>query len=360
MVNNSKFNPLHISHSNSFRVETGLVSVVVGKMFWATQDRPQRARRFKTISLFILLMILTLMSCSKESGKKDSTTNIKTEPNMQTLADMPYHAEAILPPAIETYDINRLEESMTIKAVDSKEHLGGSAGHYLDYNFIGLTTAKYIVKEIPISVEIAEFASPEDAYGHYSVLRPNGAALIKMGTESYSIGASRYITQGHYVITMSTEDTTNDAAIAVSLLAHETVTRITDKPALPNWYILFPYKDKIPASTRYYAYNYLNMPDFNKVYTTDFLVNKDTVTIFLTHDTTGEQFIKIMDYANTVKKLEVPAMIDFDKGYSVSFLHPKYGIIIAGMAREKVVGIINYNPEKHYSFIQTWVKDLQR
>ncbi|MFH2048477.1 MAG: DUF6599 family protein [bacterium] len=327
MVNNSKLDSLHLSGIATF--------------------------------IFPILLVV-LLSCSNESGKKDSAAKDKTEPNIQTLADMPYHAEAILPPAIETYDINRLEESMTIKAVDSKEHLGGSAGHYLDYNFIGLTSAKYIVKGIPISVEIAEFASSEDAYGHYSVLRPNGAGLIKMGTESYSIGASRYITQGPYVATMSTEDTTNDAAIAVSLLAHEIVTRINDKPSLPNWYILFPYKDKIAASTRYYAYNYLGMPNFNKVYTTDFLVNKDTVTIFLTHDTTGGQFIKIMDYANSTKKLDVPALIDFDKGYSVSFLHPKYGIIIAGMAREKVVGIINYNPEKHFAFIQTWVKDLQR
>lgn len=326
MVNRIQHNPLHISREVAFIV----------------------------LSLFLSAFI----NCTKESDKKEGVK--KTEPNMQTLADMPYHAESILPPTIETYDIKRLVESMTIKAGDSKAHLGGSEGHYLDYNFIGLTSTKYIVKGILISIEIAEFASSEDAYGHYSVLRPNGAALIRMGTESYSIGSSRYITQGPYVITMSTEDTTKAAAVAVSLLGHEIVAGIDDKPLLSNWYILFPYKDKIHTSSKYFAYNYLDMPGFNKVYTTDFLVNKDTVTLFLTHDTTGEQYIKIMDYANTVTKLEVPALIDFDKGYSVSFLHPVNGIVVAGMAREKVVGIINYNPEKHYTFLSTWIKDLQR
>jgi len=362
MVNYSKLNPLHISHLVSFRVVAGLVSAIVRKIFRATQGRPLRVRsgRSDRVAFIIIFSIslLLLMSCSDDSSKKETAK--QTEPNMQTLADMEYHAESLLPPSIETYDINRLEESLTIKAVDSKTQLGGSAGHYLDYNFIGMSTAKYNVKGIPISVEVAEFATPDDAYGHYSILRPNGASLIRMGTESYSIGASRYINQGPYVITLSSEDTTNNAASAVSLLSHEIVNRIEDKPLLPNWYLLFPYKDKIPASNRYYAYNYLDIPDFNKVYTTDFIANKDTVTIFLTHDPAGEQFIKFMDHANTVTKMDVPELLDYDKGYSVSFLHPEYGVVIGGIAREKVVGILNYNPEKNYSILKTWIEDLQR
>ncbi len=308
--------------------------------------------------IFVSFLFLILVSCSNENDKKEAT--VKTKPNMQTLADLEYHADTLLPPTIETYNINRLDESVTIKAADSKTNMGGSAGHYLDYNFIGLTSTKYDVKGIPITVEVAEFASPEDAYGHYSILRSNDAELIKMGAEAFTIGASRYITQGPYVITLSTEDTTGNAVTAVSLLGHEIVSRISEKPLIPNWYILFPYKDKIHTSLKYYAYNYIDIPDFNQAYTTDFIVNKDTVTIFLTHDPNGEQFINFKDYAKTTTILETPPLIDFDKGYSVSFLHPKYGVVIGGMAREKVVGILNYNPEKHYEFFSTWLTDLQR
>ena len=317
--------------------------------------------RIKTITTVLLLFaLLTIGSCSKKGKKYTAALGELSKPDIAALQALPFTAASLIIPDMDSLDIKQVAKPQVIRPQNASDFLGGSVDRYLQYDFVGLVATKYTVGGKTVSVEIAEFAEPEDAYGHYATLRPNGIATSRVGAESFVMGATRYFTRGTFVVTLSAEDDSEANMKAVDILAEQINNHLTGKLSPPPFFMMFPYRDKVIPSTKFYRYNYLGIPKLDKVYTTDYVIEGDTMTLFLTMDESGGQFVDLESYAESAgKRIALPPAFEFDNGYGIAFEHPTYGLIIAGLARQKLVGVIGYKPATMERFVSMWVKGLR-
>ncbi|MBU8932486.1 MAG: hypothetical protein KOO62_00620 [candidate division Zixibacteria bacterium] len=297
-----------------------------------------------------------LLSCDdKESS---SAPPIKEAgPNLQTLADWPFDADALFPDAVDSINVKRTESIQVMRLGEMPEFLGEMSDHYISYNCVGVAVTTFDVGGVSVDVQIAQCAELQDAYGLYASHRPHGVLLTPPGAESYVVGSTRYFTHFEYFITLSTKQVAD--SIAITTLAWLIDRNIESIPETPPFFIVFPYRNRIAASAHYYPYNYLGIPNFNSVYTIDYLSGGDTITVFLAPDPSGKQYISLRSYAMDIGNLyEVSTTIRFEGGHGLSFEHPQAGQIVAGLARTNIVGIVGYGTLPDEALLSKWVDGL--
>jgi hypothetical protein len=65
------------------------------------------------------------------------------------------------------------------------EYINGGAELYHTYEFVDVATAYYLQDSTEIVVDIYRFATPDDAYGMYTQLRPGGPGTMNYGIEGF-------------------------------------------------------------------------------------------------------------------------------------------------------------------------------
>jgi hypothetical protein len=76
-------------------------------------------------------------------------------------------------------------------------------------------------------------------------------------------------------------------------------------------------------------------------------------------DPGGTQYTKLSRYASNIGTIvDVPDGFHFPE-LSVALEHPRHGLIVAGLVRKKLVGIIGYNPKTFEKLATGWVDGLQ-
>jgi hypothetical protein len=301
-----------------------------------------------TIMAGAMCLGFVCFSCSK---KQETETAV---------AERPFYATDLLPGDTGTLEIKHLSPVKIIIRADADSILGPQAKQYLSFNLVGMATTEYEVGGEMVSAEVAQFASPEDAYGFYANLRPVGAGDGKLGTESFTLGTIRYFTRGEFVVTLSIDQEDSAHLAACYLLGQEINSRIPAPSSPPQFFVLFPFADKIAFSSKYYSRAFQDVAGFDRVYTTDYFAGGDTAVLFLTIDEGGEKFLKLREYAESIGEVSsVPIHFVFDNRYSILFKHPSEGIIIAGLVQGKLVGIIGYDSTKNDRLTSTWVQGLR-
>ncbi len=306
---------------------------------------------------FILTTILfSLVLCSCSTKKEYTKTAVTPEfPSEVFIADLQI-------PVIEhLQNITIIDSVKIIMAEKAAEFIGSSADLYRGHNFVGLVALKYEISKIPVSVEIAQFATNEDAYGFYSLLRPNTGQFNRLGGESYTAGNSTYFYIANFAVSLSVEGETDDSFEIVKPLADAIVKKTETQPTLPPYFLMFPFKNKISPSNRYYPYNYLGIIDLNGVFTSDYIIDGDTVTLFYAMDESGAKFYAIKEFAEATDDeiIDNPKGFQFESNISFAFGHPDHGVIVSGLTHNKIAGVINYNPKKVGRFVTGWIKGLQ-
>ncbi len=308
----------------------------------------------RTITLIICLGAIALL-LSACGGGDDTAEKVE---GMATSPDFPFYADTILPGSIEIYEIARLDSVEIVMPEEAEDYLGQSAQLYEDYHFIGMAAAEYTVKGLPASAEIAQFPHAEEAYGFYSMLRPNGTPTGQIGSESFTAGNSLYFTAGDFVVTVSVEGDSSAQISASSLLAQEINSRITQHRS-PPFFTLYPARDKVPSSSKYYSRDYLDIEGIDRVYTQTYFVEGDSAVFFMTVDESGEQFLILSEHANSVGTVEpAPESFPYDEGYSLIYDDPEHGTIVAGLVRAKLVGVVGYKHPKYEDLASRWVLGL--
>ena len=269
-------------------------------------------------------------------------------------------AADLLPPAIEAYQVAPEGWQRIVFSDSLGEYVGAqAAAEYQLYNFEGLVAAKYSVQGIPLTVEVVQFASMDDAYGFYSRLRPDGVRLAGVGAESYRDGNSLYFMADLYAVTISAEAGDEKSMQAQSLLAHE-ITSGVRHTRLPGFFTLYPSRWKVEPSNHYYPSDYLGIPGLNEVYAVNYDLDGDTAVFFMTEDLAGQAYLLLRQYAETIGSVaSAPDSIPYVAGYSFMFDHPQKGRIVAGLIRSKLVGVVGFNEQSHLHLTSLWVRGLQ-
>ena len=291
----------------------------------------------------VALVCLIAISCGGDSSQGESR-----------LAPGQVVADSHLPGSLPGIALQK----MAVKKTDTEleNYVGGLAEHYYDYHLVGLAAATYETDFGTISTEIAQFASALDAYGYYSSLRPDGVELSSLGTESFATGNSFYFDQGIFVVTVSGMGDTPEISDMVQRLAVTISASIGDSPQTPVPFAEFPAENRVAASNRYFATDFLTADRLDSVFTIKYDLAGDTVMLFLTNDKLGLKFLALGELATEAEQTpDSVSSIGFDQSLGIAMEHPQYGTIVAGLCEGRLLGAAGTQRGTLESILEDWL-----
>ncbi len=293
----------------------------------------------KQIILFLVIPLLMLTAC----GGGEETVSQTAQ---------------YLPEQFPELDMTRINEIRTFTDTTLWEYINGAADLYLKYNFTEVATADYSKGNTEIVVDINRFKSSIDAFGLYSTFPRNNGTILDMGVEGFVSPPSLNFVKGDYLVKLVAFPDDEESQLAMINLAQELERRLPGATEYPARFGLFPVENRIPATNQYSAESFMGMQFLDQVYSYDYLFNSDTVTFFLTTDSTGEKYLQYSEYIENSGTLnEAPENLGLNSEYSFMYEDSFYGTIIAGLSERTLLGIINYSPA-YDEFVTQWILSL--
>lgn len=295
----------------------------------------------RIISL-IAIPLIFLLSCSKEKGTEEIA-----------------NAKQFMPEKVVASGLIRSPQIRTFSGDSLWEYIDGGAEIYNQYNFAEVATADYKAGNLELVADIYRFDNATDAYGLYTMLRPEKPNIVLLGVEGFSAPATIVFVKGAYlvkVVAFEESDATNKAIISLTQEINNQIPGATNRP---NTFLLFPINNKMGARDKYFREFFLGQKFLRRFYCQDYLLDADTVTLFISPDESGEKFLKWSEYAATMNSLEpAPDSLGYDSS-KVFIVNDKLsGPAIAGLRRGKLLGMVKYG-EFHKQFLADWIKSLQ-
>ncbi len=296
----------------------------------------------KLISAFIIVILLLAAACG--GGKK---------------TEEPSGSARFLPAKFAEVASERTGEVETYVGDSLYEYIDGGAELYHLYNFVEVSTAIYKYGNAEIVLDVYQFDSPENAFGLYSMMRPDEPATVNLGVEGFSSGASLDFVKGQFMVRLTGYDESATTIEGVRKMAAEMDKAISGKTTLPEMFALFPQKQMITASAKYYAEAFMGHGFLTRVYTQDYEIAADTFMLFVMADESGEKYLKWSQAASgdeSKASLLKELSYDSDKAFGISSDY--YGAIIAGLKGGKLAGIINLT-DGNREFFRNWLNTIR-
>jgi hypothetical protein len=268
----------------------------------------------------------------------------------------PQHlAASYLPEKSIRADLDRASDIRTFVGDSLWEYIDGGAEVYHSYNFVEVATADYKNDNVELVADIYRFDTPTDAFGLYSMLRQEDIQTVNLGVEGFVAPASVNFVKGEYLVRLTAYEDSEVGELALINMAEELSTAVPGTTAMPAQFDIFPTEGIIPATDKYYAEQFLGQNFLTRVFTRNYRLDSDTVTLFWTADSTGGKFLKWRTYADNIDLLKsAPDNLPFDENYSFIQADDFYGDILIGLKMRRLVGMVNYSDEKQ-DFFKDWL-----
>jgi hypothetical protein len=312
-------------------------------------DNSRYSNSHPVVIILLAFCIFALASCSSDEPLPPSP------PIVIPPANEPFRADTLLPPPDSIFKAS--SDIHTIHGMGADSLLGTNARTYLAYHLIGVARRDFDVSGRRLRAEVVQFASTLDAYGYYSQQRPIGVRFSTVNGESFQKDGSAWLTRNQYVF--STQGGNASDSLAVAQLLNAMANRLDIGGVVPLQFLLFPNRDILFPSTKYYATNYLDVAGLDSAYTIDYLIASDTITMFFIPDPDQSNFKRLSDYAERHGADPAPKTIPYGGGNAMVFEHPRRDVdIVFGTVRLYLVGAVNFDEDKHTDFLATWVQGL--
>jgi len=263
-----------------------------------------------------------------------------------------------LPAQLESSSIFRDGETKTYIGESLYEYINGGAELYHLYNFVEVSTGTYISGEAEIVADIYQFDMSDNAYGLYTLMRPEYADVVKLGVEGFGSPTSVDFVKDKYLVRLTGYDESSETFSGIRILAAELEKLIPGTNEYPKIYSVFPDFNKISHTDKQNVESYMGHSFLSNVYTQDYQFNEETATLFMTEDKDGTKFIEWETIDKTLKSVGESRVYDsFDDGKVFQRAGGFYGDIIAGLKKDKLVGIINYK-NYHEQFLIDWLESM--
>jgi hypothetical protein len=291
--------------------------------------------------LIILIISLIITACGQSSEKPAENKPV------QFLAER-----------FENLNLSRSSEPKTFVGEDLFEHINGGAEIYHLYDFEEVCTAYYMYDTAEILIDIYRFANSDKAYGLFTTLRPLEPDIEKIGVEAIISEGNIEFVKGPYLVRLIAYDVSADMAALLKRTAMEFENKIPGNTEMPSMFSLFPSRGLIAHTEKIFASSYLGWQALSDVYTKNYTIGDDTVTLFLAKDEAGEKFMKWADKvraegASNLSGIEIP----YDVDYGIKFEHAYYSTIIGGLKSGYLAGIVGYS-DKCRDFLVNWLNLL--
>lgn len=265
---------------------------------------------------------------------------------------------AFLPDASVQSGIERSSKIRTYFGESLFEYIDGGAELYHDYGFVEVATANYSHGAVEAVVDIYRFDTADHAYGLYASFRPRIPEPALFGTEGFSTSSTIDFVKGRCVVRIIGFDESAETHRLIESLASLTAEELPGDEYLPGPFGLFPPDSIMAATDMIYAKSYLGHDFLTDVYARRYLVDGDSLTLFLTEDGDGQKFgrwieLGMMDGSAIPGNVDIP----FDEGRVFELDHPRYGTIICGTRGEYLIGVMGYEDEDR-GFLTGWLISL--
>jgi len=289
-------------------------------------------------ALVTVFMILSILMSGCGGDKKDASQN-----------------SGFFPAEFTDLGAARISEPQTFAGESLYEYINGGAELYHLYNFVDVTTASYDLDGVEIVVDIYQFDTPANAYGLYTLMRPQTPVPVDLGVEGFSAEPNIDFIKGQYMVRLIGFDFSSRVVDGIQKLSRKIESLIPGQTSYPEVFTRFPTENKIAYTDKIQADSYLGYGFLSRVTTQDYLLGEDTVTLFLTADDNGNKYVQFMDMAvideGVQKALED---IPFESGQAVILATSYYGEVMAGLRNGLLLGVVNYN-DSHKDFIKNWI-----
>jgi hypothetical protein len=312
-------------------------------------DRSRYNYSHAILMVLCTIVGVALMSCSSSEPLPPSP------PIVIPPATEPFRADTLLPSPDSV--IKGSSDVQLIHGPGADSLLGTLSRGYLAYHLIGVARRDYDIKEHRLRAEVVQFASSIDAYGYYSQQRPIGVPFSTENGESFQIGGSAWLARNQYVLSARGFHAA-DSSAAVQLL-NAMAARLDLMGSRPLQFMLFPTRDMLFPSTKYYATHFLDVAGLDSAYAIDYDIAGDTITMFLIPDPGQANFKRLNSYAERHGADPAPKAILFGGGNAKMFEHPRLDVdIVFGTVRSFLVGAVNFDEDKHTEDLAKWVQGL--
>ena len=261
-----------------------------------------------------------------------------------------------LPDKIDIIDLSKASDVRTFTGESLFEYINGGAEIYHLYNFVDVATVDYKADKTEIVADIYRFDSSINAYGLYTMFRPDNPEFVRLGIEGFKSETNLDFVKGNYVVRLISYDSSDNSTQNILSLAKELDKIIPGTTSQPEMFSFFPKENKIEFTDRYQTESFLGQIFLTNAYSQLYMLDNDTLTLFMTEDETGEKFqqwSKLADLTDvtksSIKDIPYDNVMLSDDSY--------YGRYIAGLKKGKLLGIINYN-ESNKPFLIDWLNSL--
>ena len=263
-----------------------------------------------------------------------------------------------LPGTIESNGMERTADVTTFKGIDLCDYINGAADIYFPYNFIEVANTYYKHGDMEIIADIYIFDNLINAYGLYTMLRPEHPDYVPFGIEGFTYGTSTEFVKGNLLVRVTGYDESSETVTAINKMAGTLNSLVPGKCEKPEAFSLFPKINSIKAADKYYADSFLGHRFLTSVYSQSYLFADDTLTLFFMDDEAGDRFTQWMNLAkNENRILSAIDDLPYESGEAIRVNNSYYGEIIGGLVKGKIAGIINYN-NIYKTFVSDWLKSL--
>lgn len=292
--------------------------------------------------VFVAIAILALtLACSNDKP----ATDISTAGHLAT--------------SFDAVAIARSSPPRTFVGQDLYEYINGGAELYHQYGFVEVATADYKKGVTEMVVDLYRFDSPVNAYGLYSMLRPDGADLFMLGTEGFIAPSKLEFVKGDLLVRVIGYDDSDETNLALVNLADQMEKQLPGVKQLPAAFGQLPSDNIVNGTAKYFAEAYLGQSFLSAVYCRDFQLDSSVVTLFMCNEDGGT---KLLEWSRTAeeagKLIDAPASLTFDDGKAIGIDDSYYGQIVAGMRGSRLVGVVGYSDECQ-KFFDGWLNSLE-
>jgi len=263
-----------------------------------------------------------------------------------------------LPSNLDEIGARRGGDARTFAGDSLFEYIDGGAELYHSYHFVEVATADYRKGNVEMVVDIYRFDNADHAYGLYASHRPDRPDFVKLGAEGFKTPTSIDFVKGPFTVRVVAFEESELAAQAVLALASEIDSSLPGDNSLPATFSQFPAGAAVEATDMIYGESFLGQPFLTDVYSRKYVIDGDTLTLFISVDNAGDKFVRWFEVGAADGSAQPgPAEIPYDDGRDFVVDNSYYGRIMVGLKNGKLAGMVNYDDSRK-EFLSEWLLSL--
>lgn len=294
--------------------------------------------------LAIGIFALVFFGCAGEEGQ-ERVTDVKT-------AGAP---EQFLTEKVAMAE--RTEDVRTFQGESLWEYINGDAEMYHPYGFVDVATGDYQFEDVAFIIDVYRFEDAVGAYGLYTAVRPTDPKLMVLGVQGFRTPSMVTAVKGKYLARLIAFNEMPETEAMLAAVADSLVASLPGTIERPAALEQFPDSNQMTAGDRYYAMSFIGYGFLTEVYEQGYVVEGDTVQLFLMSDPGGEKFVQ---WQGAVEAEAEHAQLDGELPYyegRMLIAEGYEGTIVAGLKGSYLAGMRNYAP-RHKEFLAAWLETL--